>query len=111
MSIATVRVCTDKPCGRSDRQHVLSAPFTVARRVHHSSVQLESAAYVRRMPRHGCSGAASACPQEIVVTGTVHCERIDNSVTTARTSPHFGVGRHIKSYGHVLHLPLGVSLT
>ena len=53
---------------------------------------------------------ASACPQETVVTATVHCERIDNSVTTARTSPHFRVGRHIKSYGHVLHLSLGASL-
>ena len=41
--IATVRVCTDKVCGRSDRQHVLSAPFTVARRVHRWSMLPESA--------------------------------------------------------------------
>ena len=89
MSIATVRVCTDKPCWRSDRQHVLSAPFTVARRVHHSSVQPESAAYVRGMPRHRCSGGASACPQETVVTATVHCERIDNSVSHSTYSATF----------------------
>ena len=57
----------------------------------------ESAAYVAAC--HDCSGGASACPQEIVVTAPVHCERIDNSVTTARTSPHFRVDRHIKSYG------------
>ena len=82
VSIATVRVCTDKVCGRSDPQHVLSAPFTVARRVHRSNVLPESPACVRRMPHHGCSGGASACPQETVVTATVHCERIDNSVAT-----------------------------
>ena len=99
VSIVTVRVCTDKACGRSDRQHVS--------RVHHSNVLPESAAYVPHMPCHGCSGAASACSKQVVVAATIHCERIDNSVTRARTSPHFAVGRHIKSHGHVVHLPLG----